>query len=177
MTGPLAVLVVCGATRLVVVVGTRTVVVVVVEMVIEGVTEIEVITNIIALLIVGVLLVVAYVVWERFLELKLDAHSPAWWTPPPLMRISLWGRASGKLAVTLCLALLEYAGFQAFSFWVQLYYQDYEGLSPILTMVRLLPMFVTGCSCNVIVALVIGHIDVVLLVGKYLSLWVPVYVP
>lgn len=49
---------------------------------------------------------------------------------------------------------------------VQLFYQDYQGVSPVLTAVRFLPMFVTGCSCNVVVALVIGHIDVVLLVGK-----------
>ncbi|KAI0729086.1 efflux transporter [Fomitopsis betulina] len=119
---------------------------------------------IIALLIVGVLFMVFYVLWEAFLERKLDAHSPAWWTPPPLMRVSLWGRARGKLAVTLCLALLEYGGFNSFSFWVQLYYQDYEKLSPVLTMVRLLPMFVTGVIANVIVALVVGRVPLVFLV-------------
>lgn len=32
-------------------------------------------------------------------------------------------------------------------------------------MVRLLPMFVTGCICNLIVALVVGRIDVVFLIG------------
>lgn len=122
-------------------------------------------TDIIALLIIGVLLTIGYVLWEAFLERKLDAHSPAWWTPPPLMRVSLWGRARGKLAVTLCLALLEYGGFNCFSFWVQLYYQDYEHLSPVLTMVRLLPMFVTGVLANVIVALVVGRLPLVYLVS------------
>ncbi|KZT65896.1 MFS general substrate transporter [Daedalea quercina L-15889] len=120
---------------------------------------------IIALLIIGVLLVIAYVLWEYFLEKKLDAHSPAWWTPPPLMRISLWGRARGKLAVTLCLALLEYAGFNSFSFWIQLYYQDYQHLNPVLTMVRLLPMFVTGVIANVLVAAFVGRIPLVYLVS------------
>lgn len=122
-------------------------------------------TDIIALLIIGVLLVIAYVLWEHFLEKKLDAHSPAWWTPPPLMRISLWGRARGKLAVTLCLALLEYAGFNSFSFWIQLYYQDYQHLNPVLTMVRLLPMFVTGVIANVLVAAFVGRIPLVYLVS------------
>ena len=48
---------------------------------------------------------------------------------------------------------------------VQLYYQDYERLTPILTMVRLLPMFVTGVACNVVIALVVGRVDVVFLIG------------
>ena len=49
----------------------------------------------------------------------------------------------------------------------QLYYQDYLGLNPILTMVRLLPMFVTGVMCNVVVALVVGHVPVVLLISMF----------
>ncbi|KAH9925490.1 efflux transporter [Fomitopsis serialis] len=117
---------------------------------------------IIALLIIGVL--------PHFLERKLDAHSLAWWTPPPLMRVSLWGRARGKLAVTLCLALLEYGGFMSFCFWIQLYYQDYQGLNPVLTMVRLLPMFVTGIVANIIVALFVGRVPLVVLVTMGMAL-------
>ena len=45
----------------------------------------------------------------------------------------------------------------------QLYYQDYLGLDPILTMVRLLPMFITGVTCNVIIALVVSHVPLVVL--------------
>lgn len=48
----------------------------------------------------------------------------------------------------------------------QLYYQNYEYLSPVLTMVRLLPMFVTGVLCNVIVALVVGRVPVVFLISE-----------
>ncbi|CCM00646.1 uncharacterized protein FIBRA_02683 [Fibroporia radiculosa] len=120
---------------------------------------------IIALLILGVLLLVAYVAWEHFLEKQLHAHSTAWWTPPPLMRVSLWGRARGKLAITLVIALLEYSSFMTFNFWVQLYYQDYLRLSPVLTMVRLIPMFVTGVICNVFVALVVGRVPLAILVA------------
>ena len=53
----------------------------------------------------------------------------------------------------------------------QLYYQDYLGLNPILNMVRLLPMFVTGVMCNVVVALVVGHVPVVLLIGTSRSIF------
>lgn len=48
---------------------------------------------------------------------------------------------------------------------MQLYYQNYAGLSPVLTMVRLLPMNVTGFLCNVVVALVVGRVDLVILIG------------
>ncbi|TFY56781.1 hypothetical protein EVJ58_g7431, partial [Rhodofomes roseus] len=125
---------------------------------------------IIALLIVGVFFLVAYVAWEVFLEHQLDAHSVAWWTPPPLMRVSLWGRARGKLAVTLLLALLEYAGFMSFSFWIQLYYQNYMHLNPVLTMVRLLPMFVTGIIANMFVAAFVGRVPLVYLVTMGMTL-------
>lgn len=119
---------------------------------------------IIALLIIGVLLLAGYVAWEAFLERALDAHNPAWYTPPPVMRVSLWTRARGKLAVTLVLAMLEYSSFMSFAFWIQLYYQNYVGLNPVLTMVRLLPMFVTGVICNVIVAMFVGRVPLVYLV-------------
>ncbi|GBE86839.1 efflux transporter [Sparassis crispa] len=121
---------------------------------------------IIALLVVGVLLMVAYVGWQYYLErVQDDPEAPrSWWTPPPLLRITLFGRGSGKLAAILAIAFLEYCGFMAFPFWLQLYYQDYIGLDPILTMVRLLPMSVAGVLCDVAVALVVGYVPVVYLV-------------
>ncbi|EJF56000.1 efflux transporter [Dichomitus squalens LYAD-421 SS1] len=123
---------------------------------------------IIALLIVGVFLIVLFVLWERLLE-RLHAQggevSQRWWTPPPLMPVSIWGRANGKLAAMLIVAFVSWCSFNSFTFWVQLYYQDYVGLSPILTMVRLLPMAITGVLCNVIIAVVVGRAPLVFLVG------------
>ncbi|KZT06091.1 efflux transporter [Laetiporus sulphureus 93-53] len=120
---------------------------------------------IIATLILGPLLLLAYVAWEHFLERQVDAGSTSRWTPPPVMRVSLWTRAHGKLAVTFVIAMLEYSSFMSFTFWIQLYYQDYEHLNPVLTMVRILPMFVTGVLCNIIVALFVGHVPLVYLVA------------
>ncbi|CCM06311.1 uncharacterized protein FIBRA_08562 [Fibroporia radiculosa] len=120
---------------------------------------------IIALLVIGVLLLGAYIAWELYLERKQDARSTAWWTPPPLMRVTLWTRARGKLAVTLVLALLEYGSFMSWSYWVQLYYQDYLLLSPVLTMVRMIPMFVTGVVCNVFVAMFVGRVPIAIILS------------
>ncbi|EIN03494.1 MFS general substrate transporter [Punctularia strigosozonata HHB-11173 SS5] len=125
---------------------------------------------IIAFLILGVALIVAFLLWQRYLERVADnpdpskSHARNRWTPPPLMRVSLWGRAHGKFAAMQFVAFLNWACFIALQFWIQLYYQSYVGLSPILTMVRLLPMFVTGVICNVFVALLIGRVDVIFLV-------------
>ncbi|CDO78203.1 hypothetical protein BN946_scf184701.g1 [Trametes cinnabarina] len=122
---------------------------------------------IIGLLIAGVVLLALFVLWEHYLEqlhARKDAPLDKWWTPPPLMSVTVWTRAQGKLAVVLAIAFLEWCSFNSFTFWVQLYYQDYVALNPVLTMVRLLPMSVTGVLCNLLVALVVGRIPVVFLV-------------
>ncbi|KAI9056752.1 efflux transporter [Trametes sanguinea] len=122
---------------------------------------------IIALLIVGVVLVALFVWWEHYLEqlhVRRGEMLDTWWAPPPLMSVTVWTRAKGKLAVVLMIAFLQWCGFQSFTFWIQLYYQDYAGYTPILTMIRIIPMFVTGVCCNFIVALVVGRIPVVYLI-------------
>ncbi len=132
-------------------------------------------------------LLVLFVFWEHFLEKLHTQHDVArerWWTPPPLMSVTIWTRAHGKLAVVLAIAFLEWCSFNSFAFWIQvrrgltsssrntdrhvslqLYYQDYVGLSPILTMVRLLPMCVTGVLCNVVVAIIVGHVPLVWMIA------------
>ena len=49
--------------------------------------------------------------------------------------------------------------------WRQLYYEDFKGLPPIQTAIRLLPMTVTGVACNVLIALLIGRVDLVVIIG------------
>ncbi|KAI0077783.1 MFS general substrate transporter [Panus rudis PR-1116 ss-1] len=123
---------------------------------------------IIALLVLGVLLVVAFLAWQYYLE-KVhdgpdDASKQSIWTPPPLMKLSIWTRAKGQLAVMLFIGFLEWCSFFAFTFWIQLYYQDYLQLSPIETMLRLLPMAITGVICNVLVALFVGRVSFVIII-------------
>ena len=77
--------------------------------------------DIIALLIIGVIMVVLFVLWERYLEQVQDdpSRSPSLWTPPPLMRPSIWARAKGRMAVILAIAFLNWSAFISWSFWVQ----------------------------------------------------------
>lgn len=120
---------------------------------------------IIALLVLGVLLTITFLFWQHYLEKRHDSeHLPASRRfAPPIMRLSLWTRANGRFAVMQLIAFLNWCSFMSWNFWVQLYYQDYLRLSPVQTMLRLLPMFVTGLACNIIVALVVGRVNVIYL--------------
>lgn len=83
--------------------------------------------DIIALLILGVLLLVLFLFWQRYLERIQDdpnaVHSK--WTPPPLMRLSIWRRAKGRFAVIMAIAFLNWSGFLAFNFFVQVSLPQY----------------------------------------------------
>ncbi|KAJ3937129.1 MAG: major facilitator superfamily domain-containing protein [Lentinula lateritia] len=139
---------------------------------------------IIALLIVGVIFVLLFLIWQYHLErvqnttnsnpypisnfyvasLSLFAlhHLP---TPPPIMKMSLWTRARGRVAVVFCIACLNWCCFQGWNYWAILYYQNYVGYSPLRTTVRMVPMFVTGLLCNGFVALFVDHIPMTILVA------------
>ncbi|KAG6332969.1 hypothetical protein ID866_6122 [Astraeus odoratus] len=120
---------------------------------------------IIACLILGVILVAAFLVWEHRLEKALEDPRPkSIWAPPPLMKLSLWARAKGRLAVVLVIAFLNWCGFLSWTLWAQLYYQNYLLLSPVHTMVRFIPMFVTGILCNWFVAVVVARLPLVVFV-------------
>ncbi|KAA1477463.1 efflux transporter, partial [Dentipellis sp. KUC8613] len=120
---------------------------------------------IIAFIIIGVFFIVLFVFWEIYLERVQDSPTPSHsaWTPPPLLRMSMWKRAQGRFAVMQVIACVNWCSFLSWTFWVQLYYQNFLHLSPVLTMVRFLPMFVTGVLCNIAIAVVIGRIDVALI--------------
>ncbi|KAI9456605.1 major facilitator superfamily domain-containing protein [Boletus coccyginus] len=121
---------------------------------VDWIGAILVTSDIIACLVIGVILVGTFMVWEHHLE-----NRNRFWTPPPLMKLSIWARAKGRMSVVLVIAFLNWAGFISWIFWVQLYYQNYLGLTPVLTMVRFLPMFVMGCLCNFLVAILVAKLS------------------
>ncbi|KAI3610003.1 efflux protein [Moniliophthora roreri] len=126
--------------------------------------------DIVGLLIAGVFLVLLFVVWQHYLETVQDyglrPRADRWIpTLPPLMKLSLWSRADGKVAIVFCIALFNWCSFLAWSYWVMIFYQNYMGFDPIATMIRLIPMFITGIICNVVVALVVGRVSLVALMA------------
>jgi len=60
-------------------------------------------------------------------------------------------------------------GFLPYSPLHQLYYQEYIGLTPIETAIRLLPMFFVGIALNIVFAGIVSRIPMVVLVGSVVS--------
>ncbi|KAF7360738.1 MFS domain-containing protein [Mycena venus] len=88
------------------------------------------------------------------------------YAPPPLLPPSLFARRKGRVGVIYGIALLQFGAFMIWAFWVQLYYQIYIGYSPVRTVVRLTPMFVTGLICNVVVALIVQRVPTLWLLAS-----------
>ena len=124
-------------------------------------------TDVIALFVVGVLLVLLFITWQYYLERRLqNPNLPRhFWMAPPLMKPSMWKRAHGRFAVMQTIACVNSAAFASWLVWVQLYYQLYVGLSPIQTMPRMLPLLVVGIAAVVFIAFMIGRVDVVYIVA------------
>lgn len=138
---------------------------------------------------VGVILVALFLAWQWYLERPSVRETYSIWTPPPLMKLSLWSRGKGRFAAMQLVIFCLMAGFQSWILWIvvrlslgqspgnilvltvamfQLYYQNYEQLSPVLTMIRLIPMFPCGVICNIIIALIVARVDGMVIVGQYL---------
>ncbi|THU82425.1 putative efflux transporter [Dendrothele bispora CBS 962.96] len=122
---------------------------------------------IIGTLVAGVVLTILFGLWQHYLEHVQDGlrvPSPYLPSPPPLMRLSFWRRSKGRVTVVMIIAFLNWASFLGWNFWTVLYYQNFAGLGPVGTVIRLLPMFVTGIICNVIVASFVGRVPLVVLI-------------
>ncbi|KAJ7643117.1 MFS general substrate transporter [Mycena polygramma] len=128
---------------------------------------------ILALLILGVLLLILFVLWQHRLETRMsvgngneNGKGEKGRGRPPLMKLSLWTRAEGRFAVMQAIAFLQWAAFLSWYFWAQVYYEDYVHLPPVFTALRMLPMTVAGFLCNVFVVLVIGRVDLAVLIAS-----------
>jgi hypothetical protein len=125
-------------------------------------------SHMIGLFVLGVLLVIFFVAWQYYLERRLENPDlpRTRWTAPPLMKPSMWTRAKGRFAVMQMIACINWAAFTIWIVWVELYYQTYLNLSPIHTMLRLLPMFASGMVGNLLIALTIGRFDLMYIVAS-----------
>ncbi|THU98805.1 putative efflux transporter [Dendrothele bispora CBS 962.96] len=123
---------------------------------------------IIGLLITGVLLTLMFGFWQHYLEQVQDGLRvpirllPS---PPPLMRLSLWKRSKGRVTVVMIIAFLNWASFVGWNFWTILYYENFSALTPIATVLRLLPQFIMAIFCNVFVARFVGRVPLVILIA------------
>lgn len=59
--------------------------------------------------------------WQHYLEKIHDnPESPfSLFTPPPLLKLSIWTRANGRIAAMMGIAFMNWCAFMSWTFWVQ----------------------------------------------------------
>jgi len=65
----------------------------------------------------------------------------------------------------MAVAFADYCAFLSWVFWVQLYFQNYKMYTPLGSVVRFVPAFVSGILCNAFVGLMAARISVVWILG------------
>lgn len=122
---------------------------------------------IIVLLIVGFVFLGFFISWQYYLEKRFDDPKSTYsvFMPPPLMRISLWTRAHGRLAVIMIVCFTLWGSFVSWVYWLQLYYQNYRHFSAMQNVIRLLPMLVSGLLASLFIGLMAAYVPLVWLIG------------
>lgn len=99
---------------------------------------------VIALLVIGVVLLVAFVPWENFYMY-------------PLVPMGIW--KDRNFTLNLVILMLGFAAFTPSSFFIALYFQDVWHMSALQTAVHLLPMAISGLLVNIIAALILHRVS------------------
>ncbi|KAK5990756.1 Low affinity ammonium transporter-like protein [Cladobotryum mycophilum] len=118
------------------------------------------------LIVVSILILIAFVMWQWYLERRLKVAemgqaqgNPSTLPVPPLMKISIFRNL--RISAVMVVMTLFFASFNNFLVFSTFYYQDFQGLDPLQTMLRFLPTGVGGAIVVVIVAFALPRIPTV----------------
>lgn len=106
------------------------------------------------LIIISVVLVVLFVLWQRHLEKKVGGT-------PPLFKVSVF--KSMKFSAAMLIMGLFFSSFNGFLLYSTYYFQDFQGLSPLQTTLRFIPTGVTGVLTAFIVSQFIARVPTYLI--------------
>ena len=99
---------------------------------------------VIALLILGVFLMSAFVFWEM-------------WFKYPIVPMSIW--RDRNFSLNLGILMLGFASFVPASFFIALYFQRVWNMSPLAVGVHLLPMAISGIIVNIVAGLILHKVS------------------
>jgi predicted MFS family arabinose efflux permease len=99
---------------------------------------------VIALLVVGVVLMVAFVFWEN-------------WYKYPLVPMSIW--KDRNFSLVLGILLLGFMAFTPASFFIALFFQEQLHWSALSVGVHLLPMAISGIIVNIVAGLILHKVS------------------
>jgi hypothetical protein len=121
---------------------------------------------VLVLLILGILLIAAFVVWEiKYPFSMIDMNI---WRDRDFSLVRANHEAkNSSLTRTQLLVIMSsgFLGFPVFAFWIALYFQTVLGYSALMTGVHMLPMVVFGLLANLVAALIQHKVSNKLLVG------------
>jgi predicted MFS family arabinose efflux permease len=101
-----------------------------------------------ALIVVAFGIIVAFFFWQRYLEQKT--------TRPPLVKVSIFNNL--RFTAVMLIMGLFFGGFNNYLIYATYYFQDYQGLSPLQTMLRFIPTGVSGFIVAFATAHLLGRI-------------------
>ncbi|KAF5017792.1 hypothetical protein F66182_10256 [Fusarium sp. NRRL 66182] len=96
------------------------------------------------LIVVSFCIIVAFFFWQRYLEQETNR--------PPLVKVSIFN--NWRFTAVMLIMGLFFGGFNNYLIYATYYFQDYQGLSPLQTMLRFIP---TGV-CGFLVAFATAHL-------------------
>ncbi|KAH8894155.1 MFS general substrate transporter [Thozetella sp. PMI_491] len=100
------------------------------------------------LIVVSVILIVFFVLWQRHLEKRGGQ--------PPLMKVSIF--KSARFSAAMAIMALAFSSFNNFIVYATYYYQNYQGLDPLQTTLRFLPTGIGGVLIAAVVAQLLARI-------------------
>lgn len=113
------------------------------------------------LIVVSILIIAVFAVWQWYLETKT--------TRRPLVKVSLF--RNWKFSAVMIVMGLFFASFNNFLIFATYFFQDYQGLSPLHTMLRFIPTGVSGILIIFAVAQLLSRIPTVfILIWAHLAL-------
>ncbi len=109
-----------------------------------------------ALIVVSIVLIAGFVLWQAFLEHRT--------TRTPLMKVSLF--KSKRFSAAIAIMVFFFASFVNFIVFVTFFYQSYQGLSEIQAALRFLPTCVVGLTTIFVIARILSRVK-----GKHILMY------
>ncbi|KAI9061391.1 MFS general substrate transporter, partial [Trametes sanguinea] len=109
-----------------------------------------------ALLVVSLLILVAFVVWEWYRE----RHDMS-----VIMPVSLWTKPGTKMAPTIAVVFLAWASYNCMSYFANLFFQQVRGDDPAQTSFETIPFAIMAFLANVIAGALLGVMRGDVLIG------------
>lgn len=107
------------------------------------------------LLVVSLLIVAAFAFWQHHLEKRT--------TRRPLLKLSLF--KNPRFSIGLVIFFIFFAAFNNFMVFATYYYQQFQGLSPLDTSLRFIPVGLSGLCVAFVVSQLLHRVPAVILLG------------